>query len=140
MHKNTEINPVYILRRPENCMSTDASKCYIYGINHIHNCIDFNMGNRRKKDVSRTVNEMLGLVPEISHSVFKLTVICADNALVQNFGRVYEYTDKCVAFLAEDINMLCEIHGEGLCLHGMNAYSIRITGHIKEIRYTGDNA
>lgn len=78
---------------------------------------------------------MLGIVPEASHDVFKLTVVCDDNALVQNFGRVYEYTDRCVAFLNGDI--LCEIHGEGLKLHGMSAYAVRICGNIAEICYRG---
>ncbi|MBQ9949211.1 MAG: YabP/YqfC family sporulation protein [Clostridia bacterium] len=91
------------------------------------------MSKKRNKNIPRTVNEMLGIAPEACSEVMRLTCICNDDVLIQNYGRVYEYTDSCVAFLTK--SLLCEVHGEQLTLHGVCTNTIRITGNITHINY-----
>lgn len=92
------------------------------------------MDKKRYKNFARTVNEILDVSPEMDKDIIKVTVICNDDMLIENFGRVYEYTDNRATFYNK--KMLVEVNGSGLSLNGVGAVTVRITGKIDSIVYS----
>ena len=66
--------------------------------------------------------------------IVKLTCVCNDDVTVENFGRVYGYSDTCAAFLNK--GLIVEIAGENLTLSGISLTVARVTGSIHSITYT----
>lgn len=91
------------------------------------------MGNKRYKNFSRRVNEILDIPPEADSDVVKITAVYNDDILVQNFGRVYEYTDCCASFLSKEL--LIEITGRDLSLSSLSAFAVRVIGQVDSISY-----
>ena len=58
----------------------------------------------------------------------------AADVTVENFGRVYGYSDTCAAFLNK--GLIVEIAGENLTLSGISLTVARVTGSIHSITYT----
>ncbi len=77
---------------------------------------------------------MLDIVPETDRDIVKLTCVCNDDVTVENFGRVYGYSDTCAAFLNK--GLIVEIAGENLTLSGISLTVARVTGSIHSITYT----
>ena len=79
-------------------------------------------------------NELLGIEPVAFSSGLCVTICGTYSVLVQNFDRVCEYTGSCASFTAK--NVLCEICGEDLCLIGLAADTVRVTGKIFSVTFT----
>ena len=92
------------------------------------------MSRKKTVKIAQTVNELLGLSPEVYTERLTLTISSNRCALVSHYDRVCEYTCTCAAFLAD--NILCEIRGENLQLYGIAQDAAKVSGTIISVTYT----
>jgi len=96
--------------------------------------LEFSVG--KKRNVKKDIVQAFGLAPEAVGCV-RITAIDNTDIVIENHGRVAEYTSRKAAIDAGALYITVE--GEGLSLESLGAENVDIKGSISAIRFEANN-
>jgi sporulation protein YqfC len=86
----------------------------------------------KKRNIKKEIVQAFGLAPE-AVGALRLIAIDNNNVIIENHGKVSEYTGKKVGINTGVFYITVE--GEGLVLESLGAENVAIKGNVSAIRY-----